>query len=88
MTRAPIVVEYDRPLEVADVEVLDVDEDEAVLMGKPQADRDYNDLARQYLEGELFLDELITQRLPLDRVNETFATMAEGAVARSLIVYD
>lgn len=38
--------------------------------------------------GKLDLDLLIGQRLPLDSINDAFASMQDGAVARSLIVYD
>ena len=40
------------------------------------------------MAGKLDLDLLVSQRLPLESINEAFAAMAEGAVARSVIVYD
>ncbi|RJL21685.1 alcohol dehydrogenase catalytic domain-containing protein [Bailinhaonella thermotolerans] len=50
--------------------------------------RDLPMLADQYLRGRLDLDALITERLPLDRVNEAVDHVRRGAVARSVIVFD
>jgi S-(hydroxymethyl)glutathione dehydrogenase/alcohol dehydrogenase len=47
--------------------------------------RDFPWLARLYLEGRLKLDELITQRLPLDQINDGFAGMAKGNVVRAVL---
>lgn len=41
-----------------------------------------------YLDGRLNLDDMVTERLQLDRINEGFAAMRTGRVARSLIVFD
>ena len=40
-----------------------------------------------YKQGRLKLDELVTQRLNLNQVNEAFADMKEGHVARSVIKF-
>ena len=40
-----------------------------------------------YLQGRLKLDELVTQRMQLDQVNQAFADMKEGSVARSVITF-
>ena len=47
--------------------------------------RDFTWLARQYLEGRLKLDELITQRLPLEQINDGFVAMAKGNVVRAVL---
>jgi S-(hydroxymethyl)glutathione dehydrogenase/alcohol dehydrogenase len=44
-------------------------------------------LARAYLEGRLMLDELITQRIRLDAINEAFCALREGKVIRSVIMF-
>jgi S-(hydroxymethyl)glutathione dehydrogenase / alcohol dehydrogenase len=44
-------------------------------------------LARAYLDGRLMLDELITQRIPLDAVNVGFSALREGKVIRSVITF-
>ena len=40
-----------------------------------------------YLQGRLKLDELVTQRMQLDQVNQAFEDMKEGSVARSVITF-
>jgi S-(hydroxymethyl)glutathione dehydrogenase/alcohol dehydrogenase len=40
-----------------------------------------------YMEGKLRIDELITHRLPLERINEGFALMERGESIRSVVVY-
>lgn len=40
-----------------------------------------------YLQGRLKLDELVSARISLDQINEGFATMKGGAVARSVIMF-
>ncbi len=41
-----------------------------------------------YLQGRLKLDELVSQRITLDDVNEGFEAMKSGSVARSVIIFD
>jgi S-(hydroxymethyl)glutathione dehydrogenase/alcohol dehydrogenase len=41
-----------------------------------------------YLQGRLNLDDLISKRIRLDQVNEAFADLEKGSVARSVIVFD
>lgn len=41
----------------------------------------------RYLAGEIRIDEMITEVLPLERVNEAFDLMHEGKVIRSVIHY-
>lgn len=41
-----------------------------------------------YLQGRLKLDEMISARLPLERVNDAFDEMKRGELARSVIVFD
>ena len=41
-----------------------------------------------YGQGRLKLDEMISRRLPLERINEAFRAMDEGDGARSLLVFD
>jgi S-(hydroxymethyl)glutathione dehydrogenase/alcohol dehydrogenase len=40
-----------------------------------------------YLQGRLKLDELVSERIELDAVNEGFAAMRRGEVARSVIIF-
>jgi len=41
-----------------------------------------------YMAGRLKLDELITRSYPLERINEAFAAMKAGEVARSIVTFD
>jgi S-(hydroxymethyl)glutathione dehydrogenase/alcohol dehydrogenase len=38
-----------------------------------------------YRAGKLKLDELVTRTYPLEQVNDAFAALAEGQVARSVL---
>ncbi len=40
-----------------------------------------------YMEGKLKIDELITHRLPLEKINEGFELMERGESIRSVVVY-
>ncbi|HZP79552.1 MAG TPA: Zn-dependent alcohol dehydrogenase [Pseudolabrys sp.] len=50
--------------------------------------RDFPMLARAYLDGRLMLDELITQRIRLDAINDGFAALRAGKAIRSVITFD
>jgi S-(hydroxymethyl)glutathione dehydrogenase / alcohol dehydrogenase len=50
--------------------------------------RDIPRLADLYANGRLRLDELVTERLPLERVNQAMEHLRSGKVARSVIVFD
>ena len=41
-----------------------------------------------YLQGRLKLDELVSQQMRLEQINEAFADMKGGNVARSVILFD
>lgn len=41
-----------------------------------------------YLEGVLDLDSMVTNRYPLEEINQGFAEMRSGRVARNLVVFD
>jgi S-(hydroxymethyl)glutathione dehydrogenase/alcohol dehydrogenase len=55
--------------------------------GGARPHRDFPLLARAYLDGRLKLDELITARLPLDRINDGFAAMARGEGIRTVVTF-
>jgi S-(hydroxymethyl)glutathione dehydrogenase/alcohol dehydrogenase len=40
-----------------------------------------------YLRGKLHLDSWISERMPLDKINEGFATMKRGGSMRSVIEF-
>lgn len=41
-----------------------------------------------YLSGKLKLDDMISRRIGLEQINEAFAEMKRGEVARSVIMFD
>lgn len=41
-----------------------------------------------YMDGKLMLDELVSARIKLDEINDGFAAMKKGEIARSVIVFD
>jgi S-(hydroxymethyl)glutathione dehydrogenase/alcohol dehydrogenase len=41
----------------------------------------------RYLAGEIRIDEMVSQEVPLERINEAFDAMHEGRVIRSVIRY-
>ena len=58
------------------------------MMGSNRFPVDMPRLVDMYMNGTLKLDEMISQRIRLDQVNEGFAEMKKGELARSVIVFD
>jgi S-(hydroxymethyl)glutathione dehydrogenase/alcohol dehydrogenase len=58
------------------------------LMGSNRFPVDMPRLVDFYLQGKLKLDDLISRRIKLEQVNEAFAEMKTGTVARSVILFD
>jgi S-(hydroxymethyl)glutathione dehydrogenase/alcohol dehydrogenase len=56
--------------------------------GNARPARDFPMLARAYPDGKLMLDELITQRIDLDDINDGFSALRDGKAIRSIIVFD
>ena len=54
--------------------------------GGARPKRDFPWLARLYLDGKLKLDELITARLPLARINDGFDAMRRGDGIRTVVL--
>ena len=57
-------------------------------MGDSRIDRDIPILVAHYRGGRLKLDELITARYPLDRINEAIAATKNGEAIRNVILFD
>jgi S-(hydroxymethyl)glutathione dehydrogenase/alcohol dehydrogenase len=53
--------------------------------GAARPRRDFPWLARMYLDGRLKLDEMITQRLPLEGIDEGFDAMRAGRTLRTVL---
>jgi len=56
-----------------------------VYMGSTVLHRDVAEYARLYLEGELELDALVAEEIPLSGIEDGFAQMRSGRAARSVI---
>jgi S-(hydroxymethyl)glutathione dehydrogenase/alcohol dehydrogenase len=57
-------------------------------MGSNHFPVDMPRLVDMYLAGKLKLDEMISRRIKLEEVNDAFAEMKTGQIARSVIVFD
>ena len=58
------------------------------MMGSNRFPVDMPRIVDAYMAGKLDLDAMISRRLPLEQVNEAFAEMKTGKLARSVIVFD
>lgn len=61
---------------------------QGAIMGDNRFPVDIPRLVDFYIKGMLNLDDLISDRISLDQVNEGFAAMEKGDTARSVIVFD
>jgi len=57
-------------------------------LGSARIREDIPKLIELYMQGRLNLKDLVSQRIRLDQINEGFAAMGRGDVARSVIVFD
>jgi S-(hydroxymethyl)glutathione dehydrogenase/alcohol dehydrogenase len=60
---------------------------QGVYMGSNYFKKDVPMLANLYLQGRLKLDELVSAKISLDQINDGFAAMQAGIVARSVVVF-
>ena len=58
-----------------------------VFLGSPRPGYDTPMLVDMYMAGKLKLDELVSQNLSIDGINQAFADMKGGKVARTVIKY-
>ncbi len=58
------------------------------MMGSNRFRLDMPRLVEFYMQGRLKLSEMVSGRLPLSAINEGFAALKTGGVARNLIVFD
>jgi S-(hydroxymethyl)glutathione dehydrogenase/alcohol dehydrogenase len=58
------------------------------MMGSNRFCTDIPRYVELYSRGVLRLDEMISARLPLERVNDAFAALRSGTAARSVVVFD
>ena len=60
---------------------------QGVYMGSTNFKQDIPMFADYYLQGRLNLDDLLSQTIPIERINEGYAELKEGGVARSVGVF-
>jgi S-(hydroxymethyl)glutathione dehydrogenase/alcohol dehydrogenase len=58
------------------------------LYGSSNPKVDFVNLVALYSAGKLKLDQMITGRFPLERINGAFEDLRNGIGARSVIVFD
>ena len=58
------------------------------MMGSNRFRTDMPRLIEFYMQGRLRLDEMVSARIPLERINEGFEALKRGGVARSVVVFD
>ena len=75
-------------IELHGVEFLGEKRIQGSLMGSNRFPVDMPRLVDFYMNGKLKLDELISQRIKLEQVNDAFTEMKKGELARSVIVFD
>ena len=56
--------------------------------GSARTHVDFLRILSLYREVKLMLDELVSKRLPLDQVNTAFESLAQGDVARSVLIME
>jgi S-(hydroxymethyl)glutathione dehydrogenase/alcohol dehydrogenase len=58
------------------------------LMGSNRFRTDMPRLVEFFLQGRLRLSEMVSARIPLERINDGFEALRRGGIARSVIVFD
>ena len=55
--------------------------------GKSRPRIDFPRLANLYMNGELFLDEMISKTYKIEQINEGFDALEKGELARGLVIF-
>jgi S-(hydroxymethyl)glutathione dehydrogenase/alcohol dehydrogenase len=75
-------------IELHGVEFLAERKIQGSMMGSNQFRTDMPRLIDFYMAGKLHLKEMVSSRIKLEQINEGFATLKTGGVARNVIVFD
>lgn len=75
-------------LEIRGIDLLSEKRLQGSMMGSNQFRTDIPNLVRMYLDGRLKLDEMVSARMPLEDINEGYAALKRGEVARQLVTFD
>ena len=58
------------------------------MYGSVRPNVDFPKLVDLYIDGRLKIDELVSRTYPLEEINEGFAALRTGQVARGVITFD
>ena len=58
------------------------------MMGSNQFRKDMPRFVDMYLDGRLMLDEMVSQHIPLEKINDGYAAMQRGELARTVVDFD
>ena len=61
---------------------------QGTLLGSIRFREDIPYFADLYADGRLKLDELVSSRIGLDEINEGYAQIIDGSIARSVVVFE
>ena len=75
-------------IEIHGVELLLEKKIQGSMMGSNRFRIEMPRYVDMYLNGKLNLDDLVSQRIGLDQVQEGFEALKKGELARSVIVFD
>ncbi|AYC32760.1 alcohol dehydrogenase [Pseudomonas cavernae] len=75
-------------LEIDPLQLLHERKIQGSLMGSNRFPVDMPRLVDFYMQGRLKLDEMISQRIKLEQINEAFEELRRGELARSVIMFD
>ncbi len=75
-------------LEIRGIDLLSEKRLQGSMMGSNQFRVDMPNMVRMYLDGQLKIDEMVSARMGLDDINEGYAALKRGEVARQVIVFD
>lgn len=75
-------------IEIHGVDFLSEKKIQGCAMGSNRFRVDMPNYIEMYLAGKLHLDQMISQTLPLDRVNDALESMKQGEVARTVLSFE
>ena len=81
------MVPSNQPIEVRGVDLLFERKLQGSMMGSNQFRQDIPRLAGLYADGRLQLDQMISDRIDLDEINESYAKMTAGEVTRAVVAF-
>jgi S-(hydroxymethyl)glutathione dehydrogenase/alcohol dehydrogenase len=82
------MVPIGQPLEIDATQLISGKRLQGSNMGSNRFRVDMPQYVDWYLSGKLKLDELVSATMPLEKINDGFAALAGGEVARQLILFD